>query len=208
MPIDAILWLIIIPTATTAWNWYALLLSKPTRTRKYYWQQYNRDLIGVIPYSILYGAIFLGIERGIIFVLHYVGIAITWLFSSGHFLVSLSGIAVAGMLFVLRENRRRLYGFLEILVSIVGFSNYPMPPPFSRETDPLKITGWVLGIMTLVYVAVRGMDNFKQGTIIAAHKQRAEAERIAREGNQEVPRGAPVDGRATSRAKSDKQNPR
>ena len=87
--------------------------------------------------------------------------------SSGHHTI-LTGCAITlGIsLFALRKWQRILYGALEIAASIAGMVLYPVAPHAAADDLDFQTAGWVLGLLSLMYILVRGLDNVDVGRAI------------------------------------------
>jgi hypothetical protein len=68
------------------------------------------------------------------------------------------------ILFWLRKNRRVIYGAIEVIISLIGLAAYPYaPPPSGGQALSTANAAWFIGILSLVYVLVRGLDNIDVG---------------------------------------------
>lgn len=74
---------------------------------------------------------------------------------------TLAAATLGLMLFALRKYARLYYGLLEVLVALVGFAAYPVAPAASGPLSAAT-AAWGLGLMSLIYILVRGLDNIDQ----------------------------------------------
>jgi hypothetical protein len=84
--------------------------------------------------------------------------------SSGNHVV-LTGCAIlAGtVLFALRKRHRMFYGMIEVAACIGGMIVYPVAPAPASEGLSTQTVAWALGLLSLIYILVRGLDNIDVG---------------------------------------------
>jgi hypothetical protein len=85
----------------------------------------------------------------------------TWLHVIG-------GVILAGMLYFLRRRRRLLYGLVEVAAGIAALvSTYPAVRQtcgtFAETCQQIPLYIILLGMLTAVYILIRGFDNIAQG---------------------------------------------
>lgn len=130
------------------------------------WQKRRRGLTSAGRFVL--GGLYLGAVVG---ALVSIGVdlassALAWMASSSdgqHVGLTAGALICALLLFALRKYQRILYGVLEVIVAAVGLIVYPVAPSGTAEVISAASAGWAIGIMALIYIAVRGLDNVDVG---------------------------------------------
>lgn len=78
-------------------------------------------------------------------------------------------ILLSGFLFFLRKKARIAYGALEVTFGGIGLIAYPVVPKATSISDTAA-AAWLLGLMSLIYIIIRGLDNMDIG--ISARRKR------------------------------------
>ena len=84
------------------------------------------------------------------------GDTIAWAASKSPMLLGAGGLAVGFALFLVRKYARIAYGALEIIIGIIGLAGYPATPD-------VRGIPWLVSLLALVYIVVRGFDNVEVG---------------------------------------------
>lgn len=96
----------------------------------------------------------------------FIGIFIDWLdihVSHAQFVFVATACAVGSILFVIRRKARSIYGLIEIVTSWAGLSLYPKAPTGIDDHISAPLAAWLLGLLGLIYIFVRGLDNYWEG---------------------------------------------
>lgn len=84
----------------------------------------------------------------------------------------LEGLAAvtALSLFLMRKRARTTYGITEVLAGLFGLSVYPVAPPNAGETLSAVSAAWIMGVLSLIYIIIRGLDNIDVGLQLRREK--------------------------------------
>jgi hypothetical protein len=80
-----------------------------------------------------------------------------------HTVLTGCAILTAAVLFALRKRYRVFYGMIEVAASIGGLIVYPVAPAPASMGLSTQTVAWGLGLLSLIYILVRGLDNIDVG---------------------------------------------